>query len=97
MELLHFSYPSENETGQKVTEKAFKHFQKNEIAVHLEKINLADTLVANIIKAVKKSKPSAVIMFTEHKKSFFERLFMSSNTAGFSFQAKVPLIVFNKV
>lgn len=97
VEMLHFSYPSETETGSKVTEKAFKHFQKNEIEVHLEKINLADTLVANIIKAVKKSKPSAVIMFTQHKKSFFERLFMSSNTAGFSFQARVPLIVFNKV
>ncbi len=97
LELLHFNYPSEEETNQGIVTKAVKHFSKFEIKLHLENIDLAENLITNIERAVKKAKPSMMIMFTQQNRSFFDKIFLSSNAADYSFNAKVPLLVFNKV
>jgi hypothetical protein len=37
-----------------------------------------------------------MIMFTQQNKSFFERLFLSSKSAEYTFKLNVPLLVYNK-
>ena len=97
VELLHFHYPAEISTNKKMMDEAVKKFSKHKIRLHLEDINLAETLIANIEAAIKKSKPSMMIMFTEQNRSFFDKIFISSKAAEYSFNAKVPLLVFNKI
>ena len=47
-------------------------------------------------KIMKRSKPSILIMFRHTQKSIFDKIFVPSYSAEFSFISKVPLIVFAK-
>ena len=96
VELLHFHYPAEITNNKKMMNEAVKKFSKHNIKLHLENINLAETLITNIEAAIKKSRPSMMIMFTEQNRSFFDKIFLSGNSAEYSFNAKVPMLVFNK-
>jgi len=97
VELLHFHYPYEMTTNKKMMNKAVKTISKHNIKLHLEDINMAETLITNIEATIRKSKPSMMIMFTQQNRSFFDKIFLSSKSAEYSFNAKVPLLVFNKV
>ncbi|MDZ4711915.1 MAG: universal stress protein [bacterium] len=97
VELLHFMSPLEIITDSKIIETAVKKFSKYDIKLHLENPNHIETLITNIESAIKKSKPSMVIMFTQQNRTFFEKLFQSSKSAEYSFNAKVPVLVFNKI
>ena len=97
VELLHFHYPAEISNNKKMMNKAVKIISKHNIKLHLEDINLARTLISNIEATIRKSKPSMMIMFTQQNRSFFDKIFLSSKSAEYSFNAKVPLLVFNKI
>ena len=96
VELLHFNSPLEIISDSKIIESAIKKFSKYDIKLHIEKPNPVQSLISNLESAIKKSKPSILIMFTQQNRTFFEKLFLSSNSAEYSFHAKVPLLVFNK-
>ena len=96
VELLHFHYPSEITKIKKMMNSAVKQFPKHNIKLHLEDINFEETLISNIEAAIRKSKPSMLIMFTQQNRSFFDKIFLSGNSAEYSFNAKVPMLVFNK-
>ena len=96
VELLHFSSPSELSATSNTIESAVKSFSKYNVKLHIEKPKLIDSMVSNLESAIKKSKPSMMIMFIEQNRSFFERLFLPSKSAEYSFEAKVPLLVYSK-
>jgi len=98
VELLHFVYPSEVVDAQgTLLNKAVKKFSKHDIKLHLENINLEKNLITNIEGAIRKSKSSMLIMFTQQNRTFFERMFLPSNAYNYAFNVKVPFLVFNKM
>ena len=97
VELLHFQFPTDTTNNKKMMVEAVKKISKHNIKLHLEDINLADALISNIEATIRKSKPSMLIMFTQQNRSFFDKIFLSSKSAEYSFNAKVPLLVFNKI
>ncbi len=97
VELLHFNSPLDLISDSKIIETAVKKFSKHNVKLHLENVNPLNTLISNIESALQKSKPSMLIMFTRQNRSFFEKIFLSSNSSEYSFKAKVPLLVFNKI
>lgn len=97
VELLHFNSPADITTDSKIIETAIKKFSKYAVKLHFENTNHVNTFISNIESAIQKSKPSMLIMFTKQNRSFFQKIFHSSNSAEYSFNAKVPLLVFNKI
>lgn len=97
VELLHFNSPLDLISDSKIIETAVKKFSKHNVKLHLENVNPLNTLISNIESALQKSKPSMLIMFTRQNRSYFEKIFLSSNSSEYSFNAKVPLLVFNKI
>lgn len=97
IDLLHFKVPRDTSEDPEVIEKSIKKFTDYDISMHLENVDFAKTLIDNLEKVIQKSKPSMLIMFTQQNRSFFKRLFLSSISAEYSFQAKVPLLVFKKL
>lgn len=96
VEILHFTWPDEYFMDQKLMEASFKKQFRYPVKLHLEKTDATLTLVRNLQEQVKKSRPSVLVMFTNQKRSFFQRLFSPSYTEHFSFATKVPLLVFSK-
>lgn len=96
VEILHFAYPDEIVFDEKFIETAFKKKFKYGLKLHFEKNDDANSLIENLQNQIRIRKPSIVIMFTNQKRTFFQKLFLSSRAEDLSFQVKVPLLVFNK-
>lgn len=60
------------------------------------KMEIENTLSKHLYDDIKKSKCSLVILFTNQNKDWYERLFIRNNTAEFTFETKVPLLVLKK-
>ena len=96
IELLHFTTPLETIMDHNVLEVAVKKLLKYDIKMNIKNSDLADTMIANIEMAIKNIKPSMLIMFTEQNRTLFQKIFLSSISADYSFNPKIPLLVFNK-
>jgi Universal stress protein family len=96
IDLLHLTNALEKTTDLKIIENAVKKIADYNINVNMRPRNLDESLVSDIEDAIKKINPSMMIMFTEQNRNWFEKIFLSSKSAEYSFDAKVPLLVFNK-
>ncbi len=96
VDLLHFKIPSELFVDPLIVKKAIEELSTYKINPNVEQLNIAKTLLSNLEKVITKNKPSLLIMFTDQNRSFFEKLFLSSNSAEYSLKAKVPVLVFKK-
>jgi nucleotide-binding universal stress UspA family protein len=96
VELLHFTSLLKTIIDSKIIALAVKKISNYDIKLHLKNRNPVESLVVDIEAAIKKSKPSMLIMFTEQNRNLFQKLFFSGKSAEYSFHAKLPLLVFNK-
>lgn len=96
IELLHLASVLENSDSLKAIETAVKKIAAYHIDFNITNRNPNESLITDIETAIKKRKPSMMIMFTEQNRNWFEKIFLSSKSAEYSFNAKVPLLVFNK-
>ena len=97
IELLHLTSAFDRNTNLKAIETAVKAESPYPIHFNLLSRDPDTSIVADIEGAVRKMKPSLLIMFTEQNRSWFKKIFLSSKSAEYSFNAKVPLLVFRKV
>ena len=96
IELLHLTSLLENSDSIEAIETVIKKIAAYHINFNITNRNPNESVITDIEMAIKKKKPSMMIMFTEQNRSWFEKIFLSSKSAQYSFNAKVPLLVFNK-
>lgn len=96
LELLHFSFPAEPVADGKVLKAAVAAFSKYDVKLNIKNIDYVKTLIDNIEAAVKINRPSMLIMFTEQHRTLFQKIFLPGKSADYSFDSKIPLLVFNK-
>ncbi|MBC8157073.1 hypothetical protein H7X64_02785 [Armatimonadetes bacterium] len=96
VELLNLRSVLENKNSLEAIETAIKKIAGYPINFNVVVRNSNDSIVSDIEAAIKKQRPSLMIMFTEQNRSLFDRIFLSSKSAEYSFNAKVPLLVFQK-
>jgi len=96
IELLHLKSVMENSDNLKAVETAVKKIAAYPVNFNFTSRNPNESLIKDVETAIKKMKPSMMIMFTEQNRGWFEKIFLSSKSAEYSFNAKVPLLVFNK-
>ena len=96
IELLHLASPIEPISNLKEIEMEIKNMPDCNIRFNLINRGPETSLVTDIETAIIKMKPSIMIMFTEQKRSWFDKIFLSSKSAEYSFNAQIPLLVFNK-
>ncbi|MCY7291620.1 MAG: universal stress protein [Ferruginibacter sp.] len=96
VELLHLTSAQEKKADLEVIENAVKKIDYYNVGFKTIPRNPNNSLVSDIEVVVKEVEPSVMIMFTEQNRSWFEKIFLSSKSAEYSFNAKVPLLVFHK-
>jgi hypothetical protein len=79
--LAHFYYSNVNNAVKKTKIKGIK-------------ANIDLSLIENIEQLASEQKMGGVIMITNQKRSWFERLFLSSKTSDMSFRNKLPVLSF---
>jgi len=94
--LLHFSPPYKF-VDSKMFESRVKNISRyDNIEVHIENEDHDQPRASIVASILKKTKSSMMIMFTEQRKSLFEKIFLSSKSVRHSFKTEVPLLVYNK-
>jgi hypothetical protein len=96
VELLHFTTPLKTIIDPAVLEVAVEKLADYDIKLNLKKSDPDKSLINKIESAIKESKPSMLVMFTEQNRTLFQRIFLPGKSAEYSFNSKVPLLVFNK-
>ncbi len=96
IELLHLTTALEKTKDLDIIANAVKAIANYNINVNMRPRHPDESLVADIEEAIKKINPSMMVMFTEQNRSWFEKIFLPSKSAEYSFDAKVPLLVFHK-
>ncbi len=96
VEVLHFKVPIDYLIGNKEMTAIREKLLEHKIQARFEAMDYEETLIQNITKVLKRSKPSLLIMFTRQKRSLFEKIFLASMSAEYAFITKIPLLVFNK-
>jgi len=96
IEMLHFDYLGEPTSSVKSIAGQVKKMSRYPVTVHFEKPDELKTFITNVESAIRKTRPSMLVMFTQQNRGFFEKLFLSSKSAEYSFKAKIPLLVFNR-
>jgi hypothetical protein len=96
IEVYHFNYKMHDVDAIDQIADIISDYQSESITFHIPKLLLENSLVENLQKTIKKEKPSILVMFTNQKHNWFERLFLDSKTADMTFDLKIPLFVFKK-
>ena len=77
IEVVHFSWPDEISFDEKTIEAAFKKQLKYGLKLHFEKNDGVHSLIENLQNQIRIRKPSVVGMFTNQKRTFFQKLFLA--------------------
>ena len=96
VELLHLTTTLDKKADLEIIEKAIKDIASYNVNFKTSPRNPDNSLIADIEVAVRTIEPSIMVMFTEQNRNWFEKIFISSKSAEYSFNAKVPLLVFHK-
>ena len=96
VEMLHFKVPVDYLGNARRLDSIKDKLTEHGVITHYETLNYEKTLIENISKIIDRSKPSVLVMFTDQKRTLFEKIFLSSISAEFSSIVKCPLLVFNK-
>lgn len=95
VELLHFNSLAESLDSEEV-QATVQKFSDYNVQVKVENTDYVKALIAHIKDAIHSSQTSMLVMFTEQNRSFFQKIFVSSKAADYSFDAPVPLLTFKK-
>lgn len=96
IELIHLTYNAKDSDSLRAVEAAVKKIASYHITFNITQRNPNESLVTDVETAIENRKPSMLVMFTEQNRNWFQKVFLSSKSTEYSFNAKVPLLVFNK-
>lgn len=94
--VVHLAQPGEALLDPALVNQLWEKEYGYPVQLHYESADPSFSVAENLQKAISKGKPSLVVMFTDRKRTLFQRLFYPSQTEKISFQLKVPLLVFGK-
>ena len=96
LSIIHYKSPLEEDGIERRFERVLKPYRAKRVKFYFEKYNMERSMSAQLKKAVEKFKPSVLALFTDQKRSIFEKIFPQSNSARLSFDSKRPILVFPK-
>lgn len=96
VKLLYFNYSFELSDNKSIMKEAVNKYPKGSVNIYCENCKQSDSLISKINEAAALFKPSLLIMFTKQNRGFVEKIFYVSSSEKYSFNAKVPLLVFSK-
>lgn len=94
--VYHYDYLLDLEETKLKLLKISDRFKAPRVKFVFQKLNLEQSLAAHLAKDIRKSKASVAVLFTNQKRGWFDKIFLSSKSAEVSLTSKVPLLVYPK-
>jgi nucleotide-binding universal stress UspA family protein len=97
IEMLHFYYSYDSVPDKEYLERTLRNECGYEVHIAYRGRNADKSMLEEINEEIERLPRSLVVMFTDQKKSFFEKFLLLSNAREYSFYGKTPLLTFNKL
>jgi nucleotide-binding universal stress UspA family protein len=94
--VIHFLEPGGTRLDPALLNKVWEKEYGYSIQLRFERADPDLSLAENLQKAIRRVKPSLVAMFTDRRRTLFQRLFYPSQAERLSFDLTVPLLVLTK-
>jgi nucleotide-binding universal stress UspA family protein len=94
--VLHYDYLADVKEAQEKLEVVARKYKSSRVQFHFRKLNIDKPLAQHLTKDIRTLKASLVILFTNQKRGWFDKLFLSSKTVDVAYSAATPLLIFPK-
>lgn len=94
--VYHYDYLAEIEEAKRKFDKMASRYKRPGIDFRFQKFNIEKSLGQHINADIAKSRASIAALFTDQKRGWFDRLFLSSRAAEAVFDSKIPLLILQK-
>jgi nucleotide-binding universal stress UspA family protein len=96
VDVYHFHYEVHETHSKEVFTRIVNKYQSGNVTFHIPRLYLEYSLLENLQLTLKKDKPSILVMFTQQKKNWFERILFDSKTADMTFDISIPMLAIRK-
>lgn len=93
---LHYDYLADVGEVREKLQKLAEKYESDTIEFHIRKYNVDKSLAYHLLRDVKKLKASMLVLFTNQKRGWFDRLFLSSKSVDVAYESSVPLLIMPK-
>lgn len=94
--ICHYDYLADVDESRAKLEKVARRFKRPGVNFIFQKFNIDKSLGQHLVSDMKKSKASIAALFTDQKRGWFDKLFLSSRAESVAFDSKIPMLVFPK-
>ncbi len=91
--VLHYDYLIEVKQAREKLEKVAKKYKRSDVKFKFRKYHIDRSLASHLLEDIKKSKASLAVLFTNRRRGWFDRLFLSSKSIDVASAAKIPLLI----
>jgi nucleotide-binding universal stress UspA family protein len=95
--VVHFNETGEVRLNPSLVNKVWEKQYGYPVKLRYESADPDLSLVENLQGVISRLNPSLVVMFTDRRRTLYQRLLNPSQSESLSFQLKVPLLVFGKM
>ncbi len=94
--VYHYDYLLHVKENLDKLKKTVSAYKTAGVTFHFQRQNIENSLAFHIQHDVRRAKASMVALFTKQNRGWYERIFLSSQSAELSLATTVPLIIFRK-
>lgn len=91
--VLHYDYLADVDVARKKLEKIAAKYKSQDVKFHFKKYHIDKSLAFHLLRDIKSAKASLAILYTNRRRGWFDRLFLSSKSADVAQAAKLPLLI----
>jgi len=94
--VVHYDFLADVADARKKLEALAEKYKAPGVTFRFRKYDVGKSLGQHLIRDMKAYKPSLVVLFTDQKRGWFDRLFLASKSVGVAYESRIPLLIIPK-
>lgn len=94
--VVHYDFLADVGDARKKLEALAERYKTPGVTFRFKKYDVGKSLGQHLLGDMKAYKPSLVVLFTDQKRGWFDRLFLASKSVGVAYEPRIPLLIIPK-
>lgn len=94
--VVHYDFLADVGDARKKLEALAERYKTPGVTFRFKKYDVGKSLGQHLLGDMKAYKPSLVVLFTDQKRGWFDRLFLASKSVGVAYKSRIPLLIIPK-
>lgn len=94
--VLHYNYLADVPEAEKKLRSKASRYKSADVKFHFRKLDITRPWSVQLMKDLRILRASLAVLFTDRKRGWFDKIFLSNRTKEVAFQTRLPLLVYAK-